>query len=374
MTFERGTALEFFAGIGLARMGLERAGWRVVFANDFDPKKEAMHEGHWGADTNYKLKSVFDVREDEVPSAELAWASFPCVDLSLAGNRVGLEGKDSRAFWGFASVLTELHGSGRCPPIVIIENVVGMLTSHGGRDLETILKFLQGLGFAFDLLQIDAAAFVPQSRPRLFIVAVRQPYEIEPRLLATPSEVRPARVRAFIADRPSLRWGEAPTGALPGAPKPLADVLERFPDDSDIWWSQDALHKLRSQMSPKHAAAVTALSRREGISFGTVYRRVRSTGCMAEVRLDGVAGCLRTPRGGSSKQFVLEIGGGRIRARHMTAVEYGRLQGAGEFRVRVPFNQALFGFGDAVCVPVVEWLMCNTIGPLRTRSCEFVDA
>ena len=374
MTFEPGTALEFFAGIGLARMGLEKAGWRVVFANDYDPKKQEMHESHWGPDANYKLKSVFAVDSAEVPSAELAWASFPCVDLSLAGNRAGLSGKDSSAFWGFADVLSRLHSEGRCPPIVIIENVVGMLTSHGGRDLETILGFLDGMGFSLDMLEIDAAYFVPQSRARIFILATRGPYELPPRSLLFPSPFRPKRIGAYIESHPGLRWGTAPVGKPPERTSTLADIVEHFPADADIWWPSHAVEKLTSQMSPRHLAAVNSLTDRDSIAVGTVYRRVRSTGCMAEVRLDGLAGCLRTPRGGSSKQFVLEMGRGELRARHMTAIEYGRLQGADDFRVRVPFNQALFGFGDAVCVPAVEWLLRNAVEPLRTARVTAANA
>lgn len=353
MTFVPGTALEFFAGIGLARMGLEAAGWRITFANDFDPKKKQMHEGHWGPDATYTTDSVFDLDADAIPSAELCWASFPCIDLSLAGNRAGLSGASSGAYWGFHRLLADLGD--RRPPIVIIENVHGMLTSRGGADLRLILSGLNELGFTVDLLAIDAAHFVPQSRPRLFIVGFAEPYALsgDP---PVESPIRPQAVLRFRQANPGIRWGLLPTRSLPQTRPSLDTLIERFPQDADIWWTPIETAKLLNQMSGKHLAAVEALRSRPKLSYATVYRRVRSTGCMAEVRLDGLAGCLRTPRGGSSRQFVLEIGKGDIRARHMTAVEYGRLQGAGDFRIAVSFNQALFGFGDAVCVPAVEWL------------------
>jgi len=353
MTFVPGTALEFFAGIGLARMGLEAAGWKVVFANDIDPKKLEMHKGHWGDDPAYRLADVFDIHHEEVPSAELAWASFPCIDLSLAGNRAGLSGASSGAYWGFHRLLAQLGD--RRPPIVIIENVHGMLTSRGGADLRLILSGLNELGFTVDLLAIDAAHFVPQSRPRLFIVGLADPYLLSGDPVGE-SPIRPQSVLRFRQANPEIRWGLLPTRSLPRARPPLDSFLEHFPPDADIWWSPVDTAKLVSQMSAKHLAAVEALRPLSKLSHATVYRRVRSTGCMAEVRLDGLAGCLRTPRGGSSRQFVLEVGRGDIRARHMTAIEYGRLQGADHFRIEVPFNQALFGFGDAVCVPAVEWL------------------
>lgn len=353
MTFVPGTALEFFAGIGLARMGLEAAGWKVVFANDIDPKKLEMHRGHWGDDPSYKLGNIFDLRPEDVPTAELAWASFPCIDLSLAGNRAGLSGASSGAYWGFYRLLDQL--TDRRPPIVIVENVHGMLTSHGGLDLRVILTGLNELGYTVDLLAIDASQFVPQSRPRLFIVGLAAPYALSAGP-AMESAVRPRSVIRFRETNDDLRWGVLATHSLPEVRRSLEDVLERFPADVDIWWSPSETARLIGQMSPRHLGAVEALRSLSKLSYATVYRRVRSTGCMAEVRLDGLAGCLRTPRGGSSRQFVLEMGRGCVRARHMTAIEYARLQGAGDFRIRVPFNQALFGFGDAVCVPAVSWL------------------
>ena len=170
---------------------------------------------------------------------------------------------------------------------------------------------------------------------------------------------------AFIQRRPQLAWGQIATEPLPTRTTDFGEVAERFPDDADIWWPETAVAKLVGQMSPRHLNAVEFLATNPRDSFVTVYKRVRRTGCMAEVRFDGMAGCLRTPRGGSSRQFVLQLGRDRIRARHMTAVEYGRLQGAGDFTIGVPTVQALYGFGDAVCVPAVEWLGRVVLPSLR---------
>ena len=84
---------------------------------------------------------------------------------------------------------------------------------------------------------------------------------------------------------------------------------------------------------------------------GTAFRRVRRDGQRTEVRFDGLAGCLRTPRGGSGKQIVVAAGAGRLRMRWMSPREYARLQGAPDFPLIGGRNQQLFGFGDAVCVP-----------------------
>jgi DNA (cytosine-5)-methyltransferase 1 len=89
-------------------------------------------------------------------------------------------------------------------------------------------------------------------------------------------------------------------------------------------------------------------------SHGTVFRRVRNGRSMGEIRTDGIAGCLRTPRGGSGRQILFYAGKGRCRVRLLTPRERARLMGADDYKINVPLNQALFGFGDAVCVPVIQ--------------------
>ncbi|MDP3061811.1 MAG: DNA mismatch endonuclease Vsr, partial [Chloroflexota bacterium] len=165
------TVLEFFAGIGLMRMGLEKHGWRVVFANDIDPLKHEMYRTQYpDTDEPFVLGDVHLLDTSKVPTATLATASFPCNDLSVAGSRDGLSGKQSSAFWGFMRVLEEM-GSRR-PPLVIVENVVGFLRSHRGADLREALLALNHLGYGVDAFILDAASFVPQSRERLFVIGV----------------------------------------------------------------------------------------------------------------------------------------------------------------------------------------------------------
>jgi DNA (cytosine-5)-methyltransferase 1 len=102
----------------------------------------------------------------------------------------------------------------------------------------------------------------------------------------------------------------------------------------------------------------------EGTTYGTVFRRVRNGRSMAELRTDGTAGCLRTPRGGSGRQILVAAGNGRISVRLLTPRECARLMGADDFVIDVPANQALFGFGDAVCVPVIDWIARNYLNPV----------
>ncbi|MFO7820435.1 MAG: DNA cytosine methyltransferase, partial [Lentisphaeria bacterium] len=103
------TVAEFFAGIGLMRMGLEQADWKVLFANDICPDKEQMYTDHFQSSaTDFKRGDIHELKPDMIPECTLATASFPCTDLSLAGRREGLGGKGSSAFWGFINVLDQL--------------------------------------------------------------------------------------------------------------------------------------------------------------------------------------------------------------------------------------------------------------------------
>ena len=85
---------------------------------------------------------------------------------------------------------------------------------------------------------------------------------------------------------------------------------------------------------------------------------------MAELRNDGIAGCLRTPRGGSGRQILIKAGYGAVKLRLLTPRECARLMGADHFVINTTLNKALFGFGDAVCVPVIAWIAENYLNPL----------
>ncbi len=365
------TFAEFFAGIGLMRMGLERQGWTLAFANDIDPLKLQMYQGHFGdVNGHFNLGDVHELSADMVPTVTLATASFPCNDLSLAGARAGLGGKQSSAFWGFIRILTEMGH--RRPPLVLIENVPGFLTSRGGSDFKEALKALNGLGYAVDSFILDAVRFVPQSRQRLFVVGT---LDSQPKLSGPKAEYgffesdsRPRALADFILTNPDLRWNVRPLPSLPSNNGvALRTILEDLPDTAPEWWSQERVDYLLNQMSPRHREKAEEMITGDDWSYGTIFRRVRNERSMAELRTDGIAGCLRTPRGGSGRQILLKAGQGKCYARLVTPREAARLMGADEYTLEVPVNQALFGFGDAVCVPVISWIAEHYLNPVVTE-------
>jgi DNA (cytosine-5)-methyltransferase 1 len=367
VTLPQRSFADFFAGIGLMRMGLEREGWRVKFANDISSDKYTMYAAHYSdAAGHYLVADVHQLSPDEVPSVTLATASFPCNDLSLAGARSGLDGPQSSAYWGFIRLLGEMQE--RRPRLVLVENVAGFLTSRGGRDFQQALLALNELGYAVDPFVIDAARFVPQSRVRLFVVGFRQPgtgaAEVRERLSFYQSEIRPAPLADFILRHPEIAWRLRELPPLPQCAFGLSDIIEALPAGSPFWWDKPRTDYLLSQMSPRHAEVLETMRSGGSWTYGTVFRRVRNGRTMAELRADGIAGCLRTPRGGSGRQILVRAGLGCVDVRLLTPTECARLMGADDFTANLPLNQALFGFGDAVCVPVVAWIARHYLNPL----------
>lgn len=351
---------EFFAGIGLVRMGLEAEGWTLAYANDIDESKRQMYEAHFGAGAGHlHMGDIHRIDASTIPDVDLATASFPCTDLSLAGGRKGLGGAQSSAFWGFVSVL---EGMGRRrPKAIMLENVVGFLNSHGGADFVEAMRALNGLGYAVDPFIMDARWFVPQSRPRLFVVGtLGAAGGDEPRI--EPTRVRPAAIGRMIALHPEIRWRLHDLPDPPAASvRDLGDIVERLDDRAQEWWSAERTDYLYRQFSERHRTLADGMIAKRRWSYATVFRRVRLQPdgvkrSMGELRTDGVAGCLRTPKGGSGRQILVKAGYGRFAVRLLTPTECARLMGADGFRITVPDNQAYFGFGDAVCVPVISWV------------------
>jgi DNA (cytosine-5)-methyltransferase 1 len=358
---------EFFAGGGLARLGLAPH-FNCVFANDIEPAKAKAYEAAFGPGALH-VGDIWDLKSTALPGkASLAWASFPCQDLSLAGARRGLAAPRSGAFWGFHRLIEKLGHESRAPDILALENVCGLLSSHAGADFSALLHALDDLGYRVGALEIDASLFVPHSRPRLFIVAARH----TPAALsaAGPSEpfhspaLRNVVARLPDALRKRFVWWRLATP--PPRNTRLADLLE---EDGVDWDRPDQTQRLLWQMSPLQRARLEALRQSGRREVGAVFRRIRLERGVrvqrAEARFDGVAGCLRTPAGGSSRQSLMVIEGEHVRSRLISPREAARLMGVPDHHP-LPANQtaALHVLGDAVCVPVVRWLSLQLLAPL----------
>ena len=374
------TVADFFAGIGLVTMGLDRAGWKTIYALDYDEQKEAAYTHQFGSG-HYHRRDVAEINGAHVPNVTLAHASFPCTDLSVAGARGGIHTGESSAFWQFARILQEMqdtHGDGR-PPFVLLENVEGLLTSNDGNDLRLVLQTLNDLNYRVDLLRVDAANFVPQSRVRLFMIGVHESIvkdadmnDLAQIYRMRNTNARPDKIIEYINKNIDIKWYFHDLPNLPQRTVSLEDILDH---DAD-WWEETRTQYLYNQLHDRHKKLVDERRHSDSYSYFPAFRRMRvrdgEKKSTVELRTDGVAGCLRTPKGGSARQILVRAGKGKIDARLINGREAARLMGADDFAIdpSLSLNQVLFGFGDAVCVPAVEWIAENYLDslPLSTSA------
>jgi len=374
----RRTFYEFFAGGGMARAGLGPS-WRCLFANDFDFRKGAAYQRNWGEDALL----VADVRAltvQQLPGrAALVWASFPCQDLSLAGMGAGLRGDRSGTFWPFWDLVEALRHDGRGPALLVLENVCGTLSSHGGEDFAAISNALAGAGYQYGAVVGDAAWFLPHSRPRLFFVAVNSAGVIPKDLVADepmqqwhPDLLCKAHGRLVGSARERWVWWRLPSPAK--RTSCFSDLLEEAPT-SVAWHSREETAAVLAMMSDTHRQKVRDAQASGVRKVGSIYKRTRLDECgnkvqRAEVRFDDVAGCLRTPAGGSSRQLILVVDGEQVRSRLISSRETARLMGLPDnYRLPDNYNEAYHLTGDGVAVPVVRYLAEHLLEPLLD-ACE----
>lgn len=366
---------EFFAGGGMARAGLG-SGWSCEFANDFCSMKADVYQANWGH--RPLVRDINELTAADLPGcADLAWASFPCQDLSLAGSIRGLGTEErqtrSGAFWAFWRLIVALGTERRAPPLIVLENVYGSLTANDGRDFAIIARCLALEGYRFGAVVLDAAEFVPQSRPRVFIVAVRGDWRLPDHIQSPtrierlhPSAMERAVDRLADVDREQWFWLAVPRPF--GHPVTLDSVIEENP--AGVAWHTEAETARLVDMMDRPSLLKLDTMRQRDRAVGTIYKRTRPDASgirrqRAELRDDGIAGCLRTPGGGSSRQTVLVAEDGRVRTRLLSPREAARLMGLSDSYALPPrYNDAYKVAGDGVVVPVVRHLSATVLEPV----------
>lgn len=355
----------------MARAGLGDA-FTCTFANDIDPAKCASYRTNWGGDHLFE-GDVAKLPDVALPDVDMWWASSPCQDFSLAGYGKGLSGARSGVFNDWITVLDRAIALGRTPKLICFENVAGLITRNKGRDFGFVLKSLTSRGYRVGAMSLDAKHFVPQSRPRLFVVATRADAPLIPNLItAQPNpEYHSKSIREFVARQPrsfAKSWIWWNIGALPTRTQTLQDMIE--PRTKQPWQSTAQVDAMLNLMSPPSRAKLDALRKTKSWEIGTVYKRGRPgpdgiTIQRAELRNDGIAGCLRTPAGGSSRQIVVFVKGNQTRARLLSRREAARLMGLPDSYILPDnYNAAYKLAGDGVAVPVVTHLCETLLSPL----------
>lgn len=335
--------LEFFAGSGLVAYALQSY-FKAEWANDICEKKAAVYKANHGK-KHFHLGSIADVSGGDLPVAKLSWASFPCQDLSLAGLTAGIHGKRSGLVWQWLRIIDEMPNR---PPLLVAENVTGLISVDNGSHYRILHEALRSRGYKVGAVVLDAIHWVPQSRARIFVIAIQNGIDIPDALLAhEPNWLHPSYVVKVAKDLEGWLWWNMPKP--PKRKKDLADLIEWNAQCNE---KKDADRNLR--LIPGHHR--TQLGQ-EDVTVAAGYKRTRNKRQVLELRFDGVAGCLRTPKGGSSRQFVVLKRNGKLFTRLLTIRETARLMGAPEsFKLPGTYNDGYKAMGDAVAAPVARYL------------------
>lgn len=343
--------LEFFAGSGLVAYALSPF-FKATWANDICGKKAAVYIANHG-EKHFHRGSIADVKGGDLPDAKLSWASFPCQDLSLAGLTAGIHGERSGLVWEWLRIMDEMPNR---PPILVAENVTGLVSVDNGSHYRVLHEALRSRGYTTGAIVLDAIHWVPQSRPRVFVIAVQNGTAIPPFLLSQePNWLHSSSIVKVANNLENWVWWNMPKP--PRRRHDLADIIEWEAKCDD----QKAATRNINLIPPHHRALLD----RQEVTVAPGYKRTRKGGQALELRFDGVAGCLRTPKGGSSRQFLVLKQNDRLVTRLLTVRETARLMGAPDsFKLPGGYNDGYKAMGDAVAVPVARYLAHHLLSQL----------
>ena len=360
--------LDFFAGSGLVTEALKPL-FRPVWANDNSSGKAAVYVANH-SEVAFDPSDVANVKGESLPRAALWWASFPCQDLSLAGKLGGIDAARSGLVWHWLRVLDEVPENDR-PPLLVAENVTGLLTASGGKHYRALHMALVKRGYRAGAMVLDAALWLPQSRPRVFVVAACKETDVSGFEDLGPNWTHRRTALGVVSNLPDFIWWKLPAPAIRTK---VLDALLDFDTPCDA--PETAAHNV-GLIPPRHLSRLKEEARR-GLRVAPGYKRTRPHGQVLELRFDGVAGCLRTPEGGSSRQHLVIPNHRRINTRLLTVREAARLMGApNTYKIQgtqdahsLPgtYNAGYAAMGDAVAVPVARHLAKHLLLPLALRA------
>lgn len=351
--FQKPTCLDFFAGSGLVAEGLKDF-FQTVWANDISEKKAKVFCANHNKEI-FHLGSIEKVKGKDVPSAVLSWGSFPCQDLSLAGNMGGLSSSRSGLVWQWLRVMDELSEK---PPIAVAENVVGLVSADKGEHYRKLHNALVERGYKVGAVMLDASHWVPQSRKRVFVIAIDRRIPTGNLEIFHPTWCHTDAIIRASKGLENWVWWFIPK---PHAKRAKIEDIIDFNAPCD---DPEKRERLLSMVPEKHRK-IMQLVAENGRSVFPGYKRIRHGNQVLELRFDGIAGCLRTPEGGSSRQFLVIKENGAFKTRLLTIKEAAALMGVrDDYQLPGTYNDGYKAMGDAVAVPVSHYLAEKLLYPL----------
>ena len=397
--------LSLFSGIGGFDEGLRQAGCEIAACCEIDANCRQVLERHFSRVpifTDIKQLTKQELINEGVlgdgKPIDLICGGFPCQDLSVAGNRAGLAGERSGLFFDFMRIVDAVS-----PRWVLIENVPGLLSSNGGRDMGTVIGALAKLGYGYAYRTMDAQYFgVAQRRRRVFIVGhLGEPWSAPAEVLfeseSCERDTPPSREkRPDITQALTEGFGKggpddnlAQGGFLvPEVAKTLNTSCQRMEGENETFVIQDAAMPREKKQSGigitangpcyaldchgAHAVAHTLRARGFDASENGTGR---VTPIVAQVILDKAYGFSagQSPKAGSlgfQEEITPTLRAGasgtnmtptilqpQMTVRRLTPLECERLQGFEDGWTEGHSDSARYRMlGNAVCMPVAKWL------------------
>lgn len=165
--------ISLFSGCGGMDTGFKKAGFNIVYANDFDADAQAVYSLNLGKIDN---RDILTVGEDEIPDGDILTAGFPCQPFSNAGNRKGVHDSRGMLYKECLRIIAR-----KMPKVIVFENVKGLLSTKyiDGRNLSKVivedLSTMNGVGYNVVYHLVNASDYgVPQNRQRVLFVGVRK--------------------------------------------------------------------------------------------------------------------------------------------------------------------------------------------------------
>ncbi len=358
------TAGSLFSGIGGLDKGLEQAGFKVGWQVEIDEYATRVLEKHWPDVTRFR-----DVREHGVNNlkpVDLICGGFPCTDVSVAGRRAGLAGKQSGLWWEFHRIIAEL-----APRWIVIENVAGLLSSGNRQDMGAIIGALGKLGYMGAYRVLDAQYFgVAQRRRRVFIVGYlgdgraaevlfeRKSSAWDP----APSREKEQKNAATLTRGSSASRGVNPPGrrreddvnlvvATPIARPLVASGTNHYDPSQQTYVAYGVSENQRAEVRlTPYSRQIATGGGKPGQGYPCVAFANVADGSSARNATDLVPPL--TNRHGDPGSVA-----GLLGVRRLTPVECERLQGFPDHWTAGQSDSARYRqLGNAVCVPVAQWL------------------
>lgn len=294
------TFIDMFAGIGGFRSGLEKAGHKCVGYIEWDKFARQSYQAIYDTKGEFTANDIQDVEGKELPTADIWTFGSPCTNISIAGNRKGLKGEQSRMFFEVIRLLKErIANKQALPTYLIMENVKNLLSSNGGRDFAKVIIEMDEVGYSVEWNVFDSAEVVPQHRERIYIVGhlrgqrTRQVFPIQRK---SRNIVKPEIKRVYDARKHgdySTKDVYSPEGVAPtlntmqgGARQPKIVVVGNTSKTSfgshDVV-STKGISKTIDASSYKHTPQVALLGKYKRNSLGKRIRKEYETG-KAKVR------------------------------------------------------------------------------------------